>query len=319
MEKHPELKTIRQREIQNSSETLKSLNFTIDDILLKPMILYYNTTTLENRHEVMRECGFHAISITLLSKYITVMNKTVEYHKSHCHLKYELNVLEKLKECFHNMQLEMQADINWANHEMWELKTLRQQVLNCYFRQRLDMNQADIDKLWKVYSRIRHKSFRSVQAMVEVLVNELNFPKERILKNAYLLHGDAENVKRIINEIKTIDNHDIKEIVYRRPKILMSSCDALLKTMEHIKSFGIGENAIIRCLEVLTLGPDTIMSRLKDLNEIEEFKVLGTNPRVLRLVHYQNKARLRLEYLNQLKVRCASLHILSCGSEAFAK
>jgi len=70
---------------------------------------------------------------------------------------------------------------------------------------------------------------------------------------------------------------------------------------------------------VLTLGPETVLERLRDLQEIEEFQVLGTNPRVLRLVHYQNKARLRLDYLNQLRVRCASLHILSCGSEAFAK
>lgn len=70
---------------------------------------------------------------------------------------------------------------------------------------------------------------------------------------------------------------------------------------------------------MLTLGPDTVLERLRDFQEIEEFQVLGTNPIILRLVHYQNKERLRLDHLNQLRVRCASLHILSCGSEAFAK
>lgn len=199
------------------------------------------------------------------------------------------------------------------------LKQLRQALLNAYLRERLQMDEADLQKMWRVYSRVRHKSFRSVQDIIELLTTEFKFPRERLLKNCFLLHGDADNVRRILDEIPTISGHDIREIGFRRPKILMSTCDGLKQTLEHVRVFGISEESVLRCLEVLTLGPDTVLERLRDLNEIEQFKVLVSNPRVLRLVHYQNKARLRLDYLNQLKVRCASLHILSCGSEAFAK
>lgn len=295
---------------------LRKFNFSLDDVLKKPMILYTNELTLENRYSVLKECGFEIITISLLSKYVAVMNRSVATLKSLGHIPYNLNVIERLQQCFTDIDVKLYT--NYACNESLELKILRQHILNYYLQQRLDMSISEIETLWKVYSRLKHRSYHSVQRMVKVL-HELHFPNKRIAKNAFMLYGDADNVRRIIKEIPTIDGQDIKDILFKRPKIMMSSCDALLATLYHIKSFGIGEDAVLRCLEVLTLGPDTVLERLNDLNEIEEFQVLNTNPRVLRLVHYQNKARLRLDYLNQLKVRCASLHILSCGSEAFAK
>lgn len=281
------------------------------------MILYTNELTLENRYNVLKECGFEEVTISVLSKYVTAMNRSVARIKSLGHIPYDLNVVERLRSTFTDIDVQIYAD--YVCNESLELKTLRQHILNFYIQQRLDMSVEEIARLWKVYGRLKHKSFHSVQKMVQVLIDELKFPKDRISKNAFILYGDPDNVMRIIKEIPTIDGQDIRELLFRRPKIMMSSCDSLLSTLQHVKSFGIGEGAILRCLEVLTLGPDTVLERLKDLNEIEEFQVLSSNPRVLRLVHYQNKARLRLDYLNQLKVRCASLHILSCGSQAFAK
>lgn len=315
--KHPELKSLKPKDVVNTMNTLKKLNFSLADILAKPMILYTNELTLENRFIVLRECGFETITMSLLSKYIAAMNRSVATLKSLGHIPYNLNVVEQLQQIFTDVQVEIST--KYACNESLELKILRQHILNYYLQQRLDMTYEDIQKLWKVYSRIRHKSFISVQKMVKVLLEDLNFPKERIIKNAFLLYGDADNVQRILKEIPAIDGYDIKKILYRRPKIMMSSCDALLSTLQHVKDFNIKEDAVLRCLEILTLGPDTVLERLRDLHEIEEFQVLQTNPRILKLVHYQNKARLRLDYLNQLKVKCASLHILSCGSEAFAK
>lgn len=311
------MKTLKTKDIFNTLSALRKFNFTVEDILTKPMILYTNELTLENRYSVLKECGFQNITISLLSKYVAVMNRNVATLKSLGLIPYNLNVVEKLQTTFTDIELKLQT--NYACNESLSLKVLRQHIVNYYLQQRLDLSIDEIEKLWKVYGRLKHKSFNSLQQMVKVLLEDLNFSKERIGKNGFMLYGDAENVRRIIKEIPTIDGQDIKEILYKRPKIMMSSCDALLTTLQHVKSFGIGEDAVLRCLEVLTLGPDTVLERLKDLNEIEEFQVLNTNPRVLRLVHYQNKARLRLDYLNQLKVRCASLHILSCGSEAFAK
>ncbi|EDW68427.1 transcription termination factor 5, mitochondrial [Drosophila virilis] len=316
LEKHPELKTVKRKDLLNSYETLKSLKYSVDDIVTKPMIIYYGASTLSNRHSVLIECGFQNVKIPTLFKYITVINKPIDMLKGHSYIPYDVNVSQRLAACFTNVQL---PDDGQLADESITLKLLRQTLLNAYLRERLQMDDADLQKMWRVYSRVRHKSFRSVQDIIELLTTVFKFPLERIRKNIFLLHADADNVRRIHREIPTIYGQDIRDIGYRRPKILMSTCDSLKQTLQHVRSFGITEDAVLRCLEVLTLGPDTVLERLRDLNEIEEFQVLGSNPRVLRLVHYQNKARLRLDYLNQLKVRCASLHILSCGSETFAK
>ncbi|XP_016971178.2 transcription termination factor 5, mitochondrial isoform X1 [Drosophila rhopaloa] len=317
LEKHPELKTLKRKDLINSYDTLKSLKYSVDDILGKPMIIYYGATTLANRYSVLQECGFHNVTIQTLAKYVTVVNKPIEVLKSHNYIPFDVKVAERLAGLFTDINLSV--DMRELDNESITLKSLRQSLLNAYLRERLKMDESDLQKLWRVYTRVRHKSFRAVQDTVELLTNELNFSAERIRKNCFLLYSDADNVRRILREIPTIDSQDIREIGFRRPKILMSTCDSLKQTLQHVNAFGISEDAVLRCLEVLTLGPDTVLERLRDLQEIEEFQVLGTNPRVLRLVHYQNKARVRLDYLNQLRVRCASLHILSCGSEAFAK
>ncbi|EDV48637.1 transcription termination factor 5, mitochondrial [Drosophila erecta] len=317
LEKHPELKTLKRKDLLNSYDTLKSLDYSVDDIIAKPMIIYYGATTLVNRHSVLQECGFHNVTVQTLAKYVTVVNKPIEVLKAHSYIHFDVKVVERLAGYFADIKLPV--DLRELESETLTLKSLRQSLLNAYLRERLQMDDNDLQKLWRVYSRIRHKSFRALQDTIELLTKEFNFPAERLRKNSFLLYSEADNVRRILREVPTIDSQDIREIGFRRPKILMSTCDSLKQTLQHVHAFGISEDAVLRCLEVLTLGPDTVLERLKDLQEIEEFQVLGTNPRVLRLVHYQNKARLRLDYLNQLKVRCASLHILSCGSEAFAK
>lgn len=309
------LYTVKREHLVSSAETLKSLNYSIKEILDKPMLLYQNALTIQNRYNVYQECGCKTVSLNLLCKFVTVMNRKVSSLKSQRIIPFEVDVQERL--CTRFTDIDVYVPIKYD--EDIKLKILRENILNCYLKERLDMTEKDLEKLWKIYPRVRHRSFHSVQQMVEILLNELGFTKERITKNAFVLYGDPDNIKKMLTLVPSIDGQDLRKILFKTPKILMSSADGLVKSLSHIKSFGINENAVIRCLELLTLSPDTILERLNDLQDIEEFQVLKTNPRILRLVHYQNKARLRLDYLNQLKVRCASLHVLSCSSDAFVK
>lgn len=281
------------------------------------MILYVNELTFQNRHEVLHEVGIikSKIDMNLLFKYITVVNKDVSFLRSNSYLPDGCDVQKNLVDCFHDIHLPISEDFK----ENMPLKVVRQDILNKYLSIKLKMSKQENEKMWTSYSRVKHKSFRSVQKMLNILINDLKFSRDRILKHTYLLYGDPENVEAIIKTIPTIGDEDVKEVLYRRPKIMMSSSDRIQKCLDHLKDFNIPEEAITRCTEVLTLGPDTVLERLKDLNDVEEFQALITNPRILRLVHYQNKARLRLDYLQHLKVKCASLHILSCSADTFAK
>lgn len=70
---------------------------------------------------------------------------------------------------------------------------------------------------------------------------------------------------------------------------------------------------------MFTLGSDTVFQRLAALQSVPEFTGLARHPRVLRLVHHQRKACSRLVYLQDMKVKCASLHILSSTQVQFER
>jgi len=63
LEKHPELKTLKRKDLLSSYDTLKSLDYSVDDIIAKPMIIYYGATTLANRHSDVQECRFHNVTV----------------------------------------------------------------------------------------------------------------------------------------------------------------------------------------------------------------------------------------------------------------
>lgn len=317
LENNKELLSINQIDALNTTKLLASLNYPIENIAQRPMILYVNELTFQNRHEVLHETGIkkEKIDLNLLFKYITVANKDISFLRSQSYFPEECDVQKNLVECFQDVHVPKVENFK----EDVPLKVVRQEILNRYLGIKIKMTKKENEKMWKSYYRVKHKSFRSVQKMLDILLNDLNFSQDRIIKHGYLLYGDPENLETIMERFPTIGGEDIKEVLYRRPKIIMSSADRIRKCLDHMKTFNIAETAITRCTEVLTLGPDTVLERLKDLNDIEEFQTLITNPRVLRLVHYQSKARQRLDYLHHLKVRCASLHILSCSADTFAK
>lgn len=239
------------------------------------------------------------------------MNKSVKILKNLHYIPFDLNVPENLAGY---LNIEPPTDLAADT----PLKVIRQMLLNVCLRRDVGMNDKDLRKLWKVYHSMRHKSYQSIYGMIKVLQNELHFSNERIINNMFVLHGDPDNVKNILSQ-KQLGGMDICELLNRRPKIMMSPCSTLLQIETNMREFGIDGSAVSKCIDIFTLSPNTVQERLRDLKKVEEFDVLLNHPRILRLVHYQMKARARLEYLKQLKVKCVSLHVLSSSSETFEK
>ncbi|CAD7093101.1 unnamed protein product [Hermetia illucens] len=312
---HRKIASVKYEDIEESVRMLESFNYSKQDICRHPMLLHTSAVTLQNRYTVLQECGCVKMTIESLDRFIIMMNREIRIIKLHGIIPEETNVLQQLVDSFLDVRLKVDAKPD--DNQL--LRVARECVLNAYLKEKLGMNQAQLDKFWYSYKRIRHKSYKSISEMIEILTKELNFSNERIIKNGFVLYADPDNVRRFFEKVKQIGDEDIREILYRRPKIMMTSCDGVKKSIEHITAFGVKENSINKCLDILTLGSDTVLERLKDLDTIEELRALKSNPRILRLVHYQNKARMRLDYLNQLKVKCASLHVLSAHANVFVR
>lgn len=274
-----------------------------------------NPLTYKNRENVFRECLFQNVQISFYVRYVSIMNKKINVLKAY-------NYIHPYKNVAENLIRQLDIPISLRIHNVTEsmpLNELRRIVMNEYFKEKLQMHEEDIKRVRATYTRLNHTSFLSIVDVLNVLSTELEFSNDRIIKNSYLMHARADNIRRILLEISKIGETDIKQIIYDRPKILMQPCDSIKKIIEYIKKFNISENSIEKCIDVLTLGPETVHQRLSELSKVKDFQVHFTHPRFLRLIHYQRKVKSRLEYLKSLKIRCYSIHLLSASSEQFEK
>lgn len=282
-------------------------------IMDRPTCVLLSPITYENRDRVFKECLFQNVQLFFYVRFVSLMNKKVQVLKAYDYIRPQSNVQESLIQ-----QLDVPVKIK-PLPESLPLNVIRREVMNEYFRVKLGMTDDEIIHARRVYTRLKHRNLSSIVEVIEILKNDLGFSKNRIIKNPFLLHAIAENIKEIITEVPRIGDKDIKDIIIERPKIVMQPCSSMKAIIKHVKSFDIPEDAITKCLDVLTLSSDTVYDRLAELHAIKDFQVHFSNPRILRLIHFKNKVKCRLDYLKSLKIRCYSIHLLSASSEAFEK
>uniref|UniRef100_A0A336MF22 CSON000445 protein n=1 Tax=Culicoides sonorensis TaxID=179676 RepID=A0A336MF22_CULSO len=311
--KYPEFQTLDPDEAKKSFDILKSLNIPTEDIINVPAILTNHPTSLLNRSQILFECGFTSVQMLHLHKYLVIVRRTIDDLKLYKFIEPDTDVGKSILNSF---QLEAsKVEIN-SKHS---IEFARKLALNEYLKRVLNFNDKQVDGFWFSYNRVKHRSAKSIIEMIKIVKEELGFTNERIRSNSFLLYGDPEYLKEILKKFPRIGGMSIIELLNKRPKICMVSPDAIAKTLSILEKFNIQDKSLLLCPDVLTLGPQTVENRLRDLTSLKEFNGLLDHPRVLKLVLYQIKAKARLQYLQQLKFKCASLHILSSANTAFEK
>lgn len=315
--RHPSLlgKTVDANDIRASANFLKENNFEMIEIFDRPKVLLMNPLTIANRIKVLNECCFKELRVLMLHRFVSLMNRTVHTLKAFTYIDEAMNVHEHLVKQL-DVPIVMPTEIN----DNIALNLTRKAIIDGYLRARLDATDEDLEKTWKIYSfRLKHRNLESIVRVIDVLLNQLDFPKERILRNGFLLHSCPDNLIKIYTEVPIIAGVPTKELLLRKPKIAMQNAESIKSIINHVKEFGLPEDRIAKSFEILSLGADTVRERLVELTKVKEFHALMSNPRILRLIHFQTKAKTRLEYLKQLKLKCASLHVLSSSADSFEK
>jgi hypothetical protein len=315
LRKHPHLASIEHVQVQRSADWLKSYNYAASDIAENAVVLAMSSFTLDNRHCVFTEIGVSTVYLHLLARYVAIMNQSVLMVKVYKYLPDDADVLQNLLRQFVGLKLvvkETCSDSDSLNH-------IRRIAINAFLRQELGATDEDLTKIWRVYPRLKHRSLKSLLRNLTLLRREVKFTNQQFLKNAFLLHADPENVESMLKNVPEIGGVGIRDLVLKRPKILMTSWEAIRETLDTLQEFKIPVSSALTSKELLTLSPQTVRNRLLDLREVKEFQALVDHPRVLHLIVHHSKAHERLKYLQQLKMKCASLHILSCTSDTFER
>ncbi|XP_058453994.1 transcription termination factor 5, mitochondrial [Malaya genurostris] len=291
------------------------LNASNEDILDHLGLLKQHLSTLENRATILRECGFvEALNLLTVSKYLTIVRRRIKDLKLQRWLSQDLNMYDQLK-----TQFDFDIRPNVKNCDDLCLQFIREAFLNEYLRRHMKLTENEVKKLWKCYSKIKHRSFGHTQRILDVLQHEYNFKRDKIIANLYLLYADPENLLRYLEIIPSIAGLDIRDVIIKRPKLAMIQCENVRTVLELLRQHQINETEILNYSMILTFSPDTVKTRLGLLSEVKEFNVLSSHPRFLKLITYQPKAVIRLDFLRQLNVRCASLSVLSGSSQNFEK
>lgn len=300
------------QEIVNSFDQLRLLKYENADIQSHPTILMKNALTLSNYYNVLQESGFVSKDLALLNHHIKILNKPIHNLKVLSYIPKNLNVPQQLAGY-------LNLDVKHLEFcDKTKLKDVRQAIINEYLKATFNVSQTELSRIFVTYPNMRHKSFKLMTTALGMLIDELGMSKERIIKHPYVLYTDPDNLRKIISE-PSIGGIETRELLWRRPKIMMSSYQTLMKVQETLRMFGVPDSAVPRCIEIFTLSASTVYERLSEMRKIDEFSVLVNHPRVLRLVHYNSKALARLEYLRRMKVNCVSLHVLSSCSDYFER
>ena len=300
--------------MEASAEFLSSNNIDKSELLRYPKCLLVHPSTFSNRFNVLQECHFIDIQLTLLYRFIWLMNRNIEILKANNYIANHTKVADYLATL-----LDVPIALTKELDEKISMKSTRKIIIGLYLKERLGMTNQDIVKLWKIYPSLTHKSLTSIVDILQLLQNQIGFTRDKIVKNGFLTFASSDNMKKILAKFPTIGGKSVKEILLKNPKIAMQKVESIEEILAHLKKFDIPEDRILKCEEVLTLSPATVYERIEELKKVEQFNVLFKDLGILKLITHQNRAKARLEFLNQNKIKCASLNILSNSTEIFRK
>lgn len=133
------------------------------------------------------------------------------------------------------------------------------------------------------------------------------------------MHTNSLEFIKIVHSITSLGGMSLRTICQRRPKILMNTCESLLEIEKSLVFHNIPFESVQKYPEIYTLAPATIQQRLNEIDQIPEFQLLKTHPRIARLLYYHNKAKSRLEEFRSVQLRVPSLHFLSADTKRYQK
>lgn len=313
LKQHPELNdnTLNIDELRASAGFLTQKEFSPNEILKHPESLLINQLRLSHRLKVLDECCFQKHKVLCLYKFNRILTKRINLLKMHSLIDQKANVCEKLVNLL-DVQIKLPAGID----DEASLNRVRDVILKLYLKKRLSIPEGS---RILTCGPLKYQSLESIVKVIDILQNQLNFNQENIVSNHNLLLACPDNFSKLITEVPTIADVPISEIIQVRPSIALLPVESIQSSLRRIKSFDIPEDRVLNFLDILSLPPDTIRDRLMQVSKERDFNVFWSHPKMLRLIFYQEAARTKLDYVDKLNLKYASLSILAGSFKRFKK
>lgn len=313
--KQPVIAKLNKERLKSLVESVNEIGFSNEVLAKEPSFFGILPITLKFRHKVLKECGIENVTPTLLTTYLTVMkHMTIGELKKSQSIATHINVENRLARYMTQWPTSLTTLI-YEDVDKLTLYSLRLKIIQRYLELVLDLTNEAFYRGIETYPTIKHRPLEYINDTLSILQSEIMIPNYKIKSNIYLIHADPENLKNIIYQIRSIGGIDIKEVIRMHPKIALRNCQTLQEMKRLLEQYGINNEAQRRCFDIYTLSPDSVKERLEKAKNMPEFSLYYNHPRFLKMIHYNNTARTRLNKLYENNKKCLSLNILS-GSAA---
>ncbi|GLV41616.1 mitochondrial transcription termination factor 5 [Carabus blaptoides fortunei] len=311
------LQQIDNKKLLHTILSLKKMGIQSEDICEFPMSLAIHNNSVEHNAMYLREAGFTHISAQILLRFRSIVKKPISLLKAHNIIPDDTHVPKRLFSYLKPAPNYFPIVNQFTDED--SIIHIHEIIFKHYLVWRLESTMSEIERVFKTYDRFKYKSFEIISDMIKLLTEELQFSNQKVLQHGYLLQTGPQTVRTTMKTFPKLAGAEIKSVFYKYPKLIAVSVESLTTILKLLKDFGISDDAIRKCYEIFTLSPESVRFRLQELQSIPEFEVLRKNQRIVQLVLSQNKAKLRLEHLRKLNVKCASINVLCASDTVFGK
>lgn len=287
-------------------------------ILKYPKLFSLNPVTIENRVNVLIECGFHddVIPDHLPSYLSLISRKTIGDLKESKIIPDEISVQEQLVRCLSGWPTSQPMPESWPDSST-SLYQTRMRILQRYLELNIDLPADEFQQKLITYPRIKHRPLKVIDKIINILQNHLKMSNKKIRTNFGILQSNPSNIELILKRVRSLAGVDIKEIIQLKPSLLNVNYKTLQRNQDILNDYGIPFSSQRRCFEVFSLSPDTMQTRLSSIKNDADLQAHFCNPRIMRLVYYKTKADARLSILHEKNKKCISINVLSGCSEHY--
>ncbi|XP_064091916.1 transcription termination factor 5, mitochondrial-like [Macrobrachium nipponense] len=316
----PRLQEVDVHELSHNISTLKSNGLDPDDVRRYLQLLYFCPLTVEHRIAMFQELGLLNLSAFHYTKFAKFFKSSVALLKSYKLLENDYDIAGVLHalgvpEAVHQ-KFGLPGEVD--NLSLAEVHKCLNLAYQCWL---LQCEPDAIDYIHKTYPPSQTKSMRLQNVVVKRLIENWDFSIDEILRHGYLLCCSPINVQRIENSIKHLCHADPKKVAHLTPRILTLPPQQLCEISNLLVEAGVTETAVLQTPQIFSLQPRTVKERIQEIQLTPEFSGINSHPRMLRLIHYNTKARRRLDVLRQIKDTRAvpSLNVITGDQDRFNK
>ncbi|XP_071449724.1 transcription termination factor 5, mitochondrial [Hetaerina americana] len=328
--RNPFLKDLDHKHIRDVTNVLRELQIEVKEIKACPRVFLILPVTLEHHLRVLKESGFLKVSPYSAIIYSILVRKKIRSLKVHGLLPEDANVCRNFLNTLkapENVFKTVDSIID-INSDENNISYMRDTILKSYLEWRLDASREEVEHIFSTYARVLNKSLYLIGRTLSILLDDLQFPKEHITKNGFLIQVHPVQLQKILDKVPYLAGKPIRDVLYDHPSIATASYENFIEILTSLREAGIPEESIISHQNIFYLSGQCVRERLPLLSHkmlpSEVKPIMDDDKKFLRvLVNYENVNQ-RVQFLNSQRrssslPQVVSLHLLTSRQVMFER